>query len=190
MFSRLIPGILLFAGAAFAQQPCEGLPPGKHALLERFTEQFGLTCEQQLQIEPLLHAEESVSKPLLAFTAFTPEEQQAMMARIKLAARRQIRGLLTPDQQKEMDEEIESVKKSAAKPRKGGAKKAPPKVDPFENEEALTLAIQNYGALTPSEKMEMILQVKRAAHNLELTAEQQKKIEFDIQQLLKQQRQR
>jgi hypothetical protein len=176
---------ILFAAATLQAQtaptPCAGLPPGKHSLLERFTEQFGLTCEQQLKIEPLLHAEESVSKPLLAFAAFSPEEQRAVMTKIKLAARRQIKAMLTADQQKEMDKEIESVTASATKGgKKGPPKKAPPKVDGFENEETLSGAIQGYAALMPEEKTALIAQVKRAALNLELTAEQRKKIEGDL----------
>ena len=171
---------------AQAPPPCAGLPPGKHSLLERFTAEFGLSCEQQLQIEPLLHAEESVSKPLLAFAAFTPEERQGVMLKIKLAARRQIRGLLTPDQQKKMDGEIESTAKAGSKGgKKGAARKGPP-VNGFENEEALSNAIGNYAALLPEEKTAMILQVKQAARRdetLELSAEQRKKIDADIQQL-------
>src|SRR5438067_1327154 len=126
--------VMLFAAAAVAAaaQTCEGLPPGKHSLLERFTEAFGLTCEQQLE-----------SKPLLAFAAFSPEEQRAVMLKIKLAARRQVKTLLTPDQQKKMDEEIASVAATGTKSsgKKGGAKKTARQVDPFENEEALSQAI-------------------------------------------------
>jgi len=153
-------------------------------LLERFTEQFGLTCEQQLQIEPLLHAEESVSKPLLAFAAFSPEEQRAVMLKIKLAARRQIRALLMPDQQPKMDEEIQSVTESASKAgKKGASKKAAPKVDPFDNEEALCRAISNYAALLPEEKLALVLQVKRASSRLDITAEQHKMIDAELEQL-------
>src|SRR5207248_2052943 len=164
------------------------LPPGKHSLLERFTEAFGLTCEQQLKIEPLLHAEETVSKPLLAFAAFSPEEQRAIMLKIKLAARRQVKTLLTPDQQKKMDEEIASVAATDTKSsgKKGGAKETARQVDPFENEEALSQAIMNYAALSPDEKKAMTLEVKQAARRgnpLGLTAEQQRKIDQDIQQL-------
>jgi hypothetical protein len=169
-----------------AATPCAGLPPGKHSLLERFTAEFGLTCEQQLKVEPLLHAEESVSKPLLAFAAFTPEEQQGVMLKIKLAARRQVRTLLTSDQQQKMDGEIESVAKGGSKGGKKGAKKDGPKVDPFENEEALSQAVMNYAALQPAEKTTMVLQVKQAARRdgaPELTPEQQKKIDADIKQL-------
>src|SRR5258708_17468633 len=52
---RLTAITVLFAAAACAQQavPCPGLPPGKHSLLERMTAEFGLTCEQELKIEPL-----------------------------------------------------------------------------------------------------------------------------------------
>jgi hypothetical protein len=182
--AAVLPAASQTAPAAAATTPCAGLPGGKHALLERFTAEFDLTCEQQLKIEPLLHAEESVSKPLLAFAAFTPEEQQAVMLKIKLAARRQVRGLLTPDQQKKMDGEIETTAKGGRK--KGAPKKAAPKVDPFENEEALSNAIQNYAALMPEEKTAMVLQVKQAArrdNTLELSADQQKKIDGDIKQL-------
>jgi len=189
---------LLFAAAALpllaqdapappAAAPCAGLPPGKHSLLERFTADFGLSCEQQLKVEPLLHAEESVSKPLLAFAAFTPEEQQAVMLKIKLAARRQVRTLLTADQQKKMDSEIETTARGGSKGgKKGGAKKAPAKVDAFENEEALSQAVMNYAALMREEKTAMVLEVKQAArrdNTLELSADQRKKIDADILRL-------
>jgi hypothetical protein len=180
--AAVIPAVSQTAPAP-AATPCEGLPGGKHALLERFTAEFDLTCEQQLKVEPLLHAEESVSKPLLAFAAFTPEEQQAVMLKIKLAARRQVRGLLTPDQQKKMDGEIKTTAKGG---KKGAPKKAAPQVDPFENEEALSQAVMNYAALLPEEKTAMVLQVKHAArrdNTLGLTADQQQKIDADIKQL-------
>jgi hypothetical protein len=184
--AAVIPAVSQTAPAP-AATPCAGLPGGKHALLERFTAEFDLTCEQQLKVEPLLHAEESVSKPLLAFAALTPEEQQAVMLKIKLAARRQVRGLLTPDQQKKMDGEIETTAKGGAKGgKKGAPKKAAPQVDPFENEEALSQAVMNYAALLPEEKTAMVLQVKHAArrdNTLELTADQQQKIDADIKQL-------
>src|ERR1700693_3972591 len=103
--SRFDVMTLLLCAAAAAQQatpPCAGLPPGKHSLLERLTAQLTLTCEQELKIEPLLHDEESVTKPLLKFTSFSREDQQGVMLTIKLAARRQIRGFLTAEQQKSM----------------------------------------------------------------------------------------
>lgn len=166
---------------------CAGLPPGKHVNLERMTDLFGLTCEQELKIEPLLHNEESVSKPLLRFSAFSQEEKQALMLKVKLAARRQIRTLLTPDQQKKMDEEMESVAKGG---KSGGSKNkskdSDASVSLFDNEEQLSEAISNYSALTPDEKKEMVLQVKTAArHNdtSQLTAEQVAKLDADIKQL-------
>ncbi len=174
---------------------CEGLPPGKHSLLERMTAAFGLTCEQELKIEPLLHSEESVSKPLLRFAAFTPEEKQAMMLKIKVSARRQIRPLLTPDQQKKMDAEIEAVTKGSSDAlqgdrkggsKNGGGKKAEASTDSFDAEESLSQAITNYSALSSEEQRAMTLQVKQAARRDSappMTPEQQKKIDADIQQL-------
>ena len=188
----LIASIALLSPVAGQEAPKPQLPPGRHALLERFTAQFGLTYDQQLQIEPLLHNEESVSKPLLRFTAFSPEEKQEVMLRIKLAARRQIRTLLTPDQQKKMDEEIESVSKGGAKAPKSnsraGSKKVEGPIDPFESEESLSLAISNYAALAAEEKKAMILKVKLAARRAtdpQLTPDQQKKLDADIQVLSK-----
>src|SRR5258708_9347275 len=98
-FYRFTAITVLLAAAACAQQPCAGLPPGKHSLLERMTAEFGLTCEQELKIEPLLHDEESVTKPLLKFSSLTSEERQEIMLTIKLAARPQVRTLLHEDQE-------------------------------------------------------------------------------------------
>jgi hypothetical protein len=177
-----------------APAKCEGLPPGKHANLERMTAAMKLTCEQQLKIEPLLHDEESVSKPLLAFTSFSPEERSEFMNTIKIVARRQIKGQLTPEQQKWMDGDIESVKSGGGGGgKKGGGKAAPPKeavtaANALDDEEKLSKATMAYSALNPDEKRVLVLQVKKAARkdsNLPLTPEQQKKLDSEIQELSK-----
>ncbi len=188
---RLAVMTIMFSAAAAAQQttPCTGLPPGRHALLERLTAQFGLTCEQELKIEPLLHDEESVTKPLLKFTSFSQEEKQEMMLTIKLAARRQVRSELTPEQQKDMDKEVEDVKKAGA--HAGGGRKTAKNVEPtpgLTSEENLSRAINNYSALTPEERKTMLLKVKEAARNdssLQLTPEQQKQLDSEIEDLKK-----
>jgi hypothetical protein len=189
------------APAAQASQPsappaCEGLPPGKHSLLERMTAAFDLTCEQEVKIEPLLHDEESVSKPLLRFAAFSPEEKDAVMLKIKLAARRQIRPLLTAEQQKRMDVEIDAVSKGSSNAlngdkkgggKKSGGKKADANVDPFDGEESLSQSISRYSALSSEEQRSLTLQVKQAARREgapHLTPEQERKIDADIKQLL------
>lgn len=189
-FQRIVLTALA-AAAAYAQQaapPCAGLPPGKHALLERLTAQLTLTCDQQLKIEPLLHDEESVTKPLLKFSSFSKEQQQEVMQTIKLAARRQVRTLLTAEQQKGMDAEVESV----AGGKSGGGKKKgaePAAITPgLDVEESLSKAIVAYVALTPAEKNAMLLKVKQAARTdsaLQLTAQQQKQLDSEIQALKK-----
>lgn len=174
-------------GSVAAPPACTRLPPGRHLQLERMRDLFGLSCDQELRIEPLLHNEESVSKPLLRFTGFSPEEKTAVMLKIKIAARRQIRTLLTPDQQQMMDQEIESLANGQGGA--GGAKKpkdSDAKADAFENEEALSLAILNYSALTPEEQKAMAVEVKTAARRNEpsqLTADQLAKLDADIRQL-------
>jgi hypothetical protein len=164
------------------------LPPGKHALLERMTAQFGLTYDQELEIEPILHSEESVTKPLLKYTALSADEKAAIMTQIKVAARRQIRPLLTPDQQKKMDEDISYVSKNGKEPGQGGGKKSPAKsdqpVDVFADQQALSDAIQKYAALTPEEKRSITSKVKQAALSSgQLTAEQQTRIKTELADL-------
>jgi len=178
----IAPGMVLAQAAAPA---CAGLPPGRHALLERMTEQFGLTCDQELKIEPLLHDEESVTKPLLKFSSFSREEQQAVMLTIKLAARRQVRAYLTPEQQKGMDAEVESVSTKGGGKKKTDAKQAAAPQG-LGGEEELSAAIVKYAALNPEEKKAMLLKVKSAARNdsaLQLTVEQQAKLDAEIRDL-------
>jgi len=160
------------------------------------TAAFDLTCEQEVKIEPLLHDEESVSKPLLRFAAFSSEEKDAVMLRIKLAARRQIRPLLTAEQKKKMDDEIDAVSKGSSNAlsgdkkgggKKSGGKKAEANVDPFDGEESLSQAISRYSALSSEEQRSLTLQVKQAARREgapQLTPEQERKIDADIKQLL------
>jgi hypothetical protein len=157
---------------------------GKHALLEKMTESFGLTCKQEDIIEPLLHDEESVTKPLLAFTTFTPEERQSVMLKIKLAARAQIRPHLTPEQQTKSDAEAAATAASSAGGGKGG--KTVKATDAFQAEENLCDAIAKYSAFAPEMKKELTLQVKQAARRPgapELTADQAAKIDADIKKL-------
>jgi hypothetical protein len=178
----LLAAGLFLAPAVFSQNApaCPGLPPGRHALLERMTAQFGLTCEQELKIEPLLHDEESVTKPLLKFTSFTRDQQQEVMLTIKLAARRQVRQYLTAEQQKGMDAEVESVSKGGKK--KGDRAQAA--VTPgLAAEEELSAAVQKYAALTAQEKKSMLLKVKTAARHdsaLQLTSAQQAGLDSEI----------
>jgi hypothetical protein len=193
---RTTAAVLILSAAGFAQQaaqpapqPCAGLPPGKHALLERLTAQLGLTCDQQLKIEPLLHDEESVTKPLLAFTSLSAEDRDGIMTTIKLAARRQVRSQLTAEQQKGMDQEVDSVSKAG---KKGGGKKGDAKkteaVPGLAAEEKLAQAVMQYSALNAAEKKSILLTVKSAARNdsaLQLTTDQQKKLDAEIDQLKK-----
>jgi len=158
---------------------------GKHMLLEKMTDAFGLTCKQEDIIEPMLHDEESVTKPLLAFPAFTPEERQAVMIKIKLAARVQIRPNLTPEQQAKSDAEAAATAQSSAGGGKGGGK-APKPTDPFAAEESLSSAIDAYSAFTPAQKKELVLQVKQASRRADapaMTPEQAAKVDADIKKL-------
>ncbi len=182
------------APSATAPTPAECGISGHHALLERMSAAFTLTCPQEQKLEPLLHDEESVSKPLLAFAAFTPGEKKDVMVQVKVAARKQIRPLLTPEQQVKMDQEIDTVgkggeglgsggKKGGGK--KGGAKKESAPVDPFEAQDALCKAISNYSAFTDTEKKVLILKVKQAALRPDappMTAEQTKQVQAEVQQ--------
>ncbi len=166
---------------------------GNHALLEKMAASFDLTCAQEDKIEPLLHDEESVSKPLLANDAFTADEKQAMMLQVKLAARKQIRPLLTPEQQTKSDAEAASVAAAGAEPKKGGKKGGTPKKvavqdDAFKGEESLSAALGAYTAFSVAERKQYILQVKQAAlrdGSPALTPEQTAQVSADIAVLQK-----
>jgi hypothetical protein len=155
---------------------------GQHPLLDELARELRLTCEQEVKILPLMHDEEAVSKPLLAYAAFTPQERQAMVLKVELAARAQVRPFLLPDQQRKSDAEAASA--AAKPPKKAGKKKPlPVSIDAFAGEEALSSALDLYRALTVPQKKEMILQVKQAARRdvaPALTAEQAAKIDADI----------
>ena len=166
--------------------------PGHHALLERMSAAFELTCEQEQKLEPLLHDEESVSKPLLRFQAFTPDEKKAVMQQMKVAARKQIRPLLTPPQQAKMDQEIDTVSKGGeglqkGNGKKGGSeKKAEDPIDPFVAEESLSDAISKYAAFSADEKKALILKVKTASRRPDapaMTPEQAKTVDASIKQM-------
>ena len=197
-FAGLVMSGPLFAQAPAATPAAPGTPAsqkienpncpeivGHHALLEKMTDAFGLTCKQEDIIEPLLHDEESVTKPLLAFTAFTPDERQAVMLEIKLAARVQIRPFLTPDQQVKSDAAAAATAQSSAGGGKGG-KAAPKAAEGFAAEEALSDAIAAYSAFSPDQKKDLTLKVKKAARRPDapqLTPEQTARIDADIKKL-------
>ncbi len=165
---------------------------GHHALLERMAAAFNLSCDQILKIEPLLHDEESVSKPLIAFEAFTPDEKKAVMQQVKLAARKQILPYLTPEQQAKMQQEIDTVSKGGEglqKGNSGGGRKrnadAAP-IDPFQAEESLSQAISKYSAFSDAEKKDLIIKVKQASLRPDaptMTPDQTKQVEAEVKEL-------
>lgn len=149
------------------------IPPGNHKLLETMTTQYGLTHDQQLEIEPLLHDEESVTKPILGFAPLTVDERNAMMLTVKMAARRQIRPVLNAEQQAKFDEDVKGAMRADSKAgktgggKKGGKKKAPAEV----TAQTLIGAINAYGALNADEKKAMIIKVNLAASRTPSTAD-------------------
>ena len=155
---------------------------GSHPLLEELSRELSLTCSQQVRILPLMHDEEAVSNPLLVYAALTPEERQAMLLKLELAARAQVRPFLMPEQQRKSDVEAASLAGKA--PKKMGKKKmAPASGDAFASEEALSSALDLYHALTAAQRKDMILQVKEAARRDGapfLTPEQAVRIDADI----------
>jgi hypothetical protein len=155
---------------------------GSHPLLEKLTMELRLSCQQEVRILPLMHDQEAVNKPLLAYAAFTPEERQAMQLKVELAARAKVRPFLLPEQQNKSD--ANAASEAAKAPKKIGKKKMPPvSTDAFASEEALSSALDLYSALTTAQKKDMILEVKLAARRdgaPALTPEQAAKIDADI----------
>lgn len=178
------------ATTASAPTPAECGIPGHHALLERMSAAFVLSCDQEKKLEPLLHDEESVSKPLLSFQAFTPDEKKEVMLEVKVAARKQILPLLNPEQQTKMDAEIDATSKGGGmgghNGKAGGKKKVEPAVDPFLAEQNLCEAISKYSALSDEQKNSLILRVKKASLRPEappLTPDQAKTVRAEIEKM-------
>ena len=155
---------------------------GQHPLLEKLTMQLHLSCQQEVRILPLMHDEEAVAKPVLAYAAFSPEERQAMVQQLELAARMKVPPFLLPEQQTKND--AEAANEAGKAPKKVGKKKTQQvSADAFASEEALSGALDTYSALTVAQKKDMILQVKQAARrdgSPALTPEQAAKIDADI----------
>ena len=73
---------------------------GKRFMLERLTKDLNLTSEQQTKVQPIIDQ----AKPQMA--AIHQEAMQKMKA-VMDSTMSQIRPLLTPDQQKKLDENIQ-----------------------------------------------------------------------------------
>ncbi|MGH9351018.1 MAG: hypothetical protein ACRD2G_02475 [Terriglobia bacterium] len=188
------------------------LPPGHHALLEEMTQKLGLTYAQELEIEPRLHAEESVTKPLLRYTILSEGQRREMMRRIKIAARRNLLPLLTPQQCPLLERDIQSLTATgrddfgggkrhgegrnakeagghARRPKKTIAPQTPAQL--LADEASLSQAIQQYAAFTPEEKGSMLVEVKQAAladPGLPITPAERARMESEVRQLASQAR--
>ena len=100
------------AQQALASEP----PPGKvHTAeemrqrrvamrLQTLSTNLNLTEDQKGQIRPLIEAEVDQLRALRLDESLSPEEKQTQLEVMHRATRTQIRQLLTPDQQKKLDE--------------------------------------------------------------------------------------
>ena len=122
---------LSLAPQAFAGEP----PPGKvHTgeemrqrrvaiRLQSLSMNLDLTEDQKAQIRPLVEAEADQLRALRLDESLSPEEKQTQLEVMHQSTRTQIRQLLTPDQQKKLDEmkarNLAHVQDSMTQKRKG-----------------------------------------------------------------------
>jgi len=85
--------------------------PGKmHALVEHrvrlaaLAQKLGLTDAQRTQIANIRKSAHASIKPIRENASLSPEEKSAKIGDLLQAARTEVRGVLTPDQQKQLDE--------------------------------------------------------------------------------------
>lgn len=104
LITLTVVGVLSLAGAAFAQdhdargaERHGGRGGRKHESLERITEKLNLTPEQKAKIQPVMDQ----AKPKIA--AIRQEAMQKSKAVVDEAIG-QIRPMLTPEQQKQLDD--------------------------------------------------------------------------------------
>ena len=72
--------------------------------LKFFTEKLGLTQDQQAKIKPILEDERKSLDALHDDSSLAKEAKRAKFVEIRKTHREQIRALLTPEQQKKLDE--------------------------------------------------------------------------------------
>ena len=83
----------------------EGHHKGPHGdTLKFFTEKLGLTPDQQTKIKPILEDEKKALDALHTDASVAKDAKREKFMEIRKAHREQIRALLTPEQQKKLDE--------------------------------------------------------------------------------------
>ena len=95
-------------------------------VLGELTEKLNLTPDQQKQVGAFIDEGAAKAKEVRADETLSKDDRRAKMMGITKATREQIRGVLTPDQQKLFDE----LHPQGGKPRPPAADATPPAADP------------------------------------------------------------
>ena len=103
-FSEMVQKFENNAGAGRGQSGGRGAPLSPDRVLQRMTTQLGLTSDQQNQIKPILEAAHTQVQSVLQNTSLTKEEKVSQVKEAVQAARGQIKGILTPAQQQQVEE--------------------------------------------------------------------------------------
>ncbi|AJE03881.1 hypothetical protein [Geobacter pickeringii] len=92
--------------------------------LQRMTRHLGLTDDQKAKIQPILEEEAKELKALRDDTSLSRSQKRDKLHEIRTRCHDRIREMLTPEQQKKMDEMREKARE------RGEQKKAPMKAPP------------------------------------------------------------
>ncbi len=136
-FLALVAAAAMMAGtAAWAQSgtpenPSQGQPQqqeGRHrrhgkrngqAMFDRMAQQLNLTEQQKSQIQPILQAQHQQMGALRSDTSLTAEQKRQRAKQIREQTHSQIQAILTPEQQKQLEEMHQKHHRHGGKP--GGA---------------------------------------------------------------------
>jgi len=78
--------------------------PSPDQQLQHMTKALNLTADQQAKIKPILEDRQQKMSALMQDNSLSREDRRAKFHEIGSSSREQIRAILTPDQQKTMDE--------------------------------------------------------------------------------------
>ncbi len=102
-------GTALYAQDSMSQAPAAAAPQDHHPMmspdqrLQHMTRQYNLTEDQQQKIKPLLEQEQQQMQTMRQDTSMSQQDRMAKMRELRQSTNEQIKGVLTPDQQKKWD---------------------------------------------------------------------------------------
>jgi periplasmic protein CpxP/Spy len=102
-------GTALYAQDSMSQGQAAAAPQDHHPMmspdqrLQHMTRQYNLTEDQQTKIKPILEQEQQQMQTLRSDTSMSQQDRMSKIRELRQSTNEQIKGVLTPDQQKKWE---------------------------------------------------------------------------------------